>query len=274
MSRARPFRFAVVAGAARSSTEWFDLARETEAAGYDALLLPDTRFTPAPFAALAAAGAVTRVLHVGTWVLAAPLHIPQAVAREAATLQLLTDGRFELGVGTGRPAAAAEAELLGLPWGTGADRIRRALDIIDAVREAVAPSPRILVAGSGPTILATAGRVADTVALALLPTATVDDVARAADTARSAGDPEIALQLSGVGGRLVPHLARQGFVADDLREAAGVLPGDAAAMADGLDDLRRRTGVSYVTVAPELAHAFAPVIPLLRERDRTTALSG
>jgi alkanesulfonate monooxygenase SsuD/methylene tetrahydromethanopterin reductase-like flavin-dependent oxidoreductase (luciferase family) len=267
VSSATRFRFAVVAGSVRASGEWFDLARATEAAGYDVLLQPDTRFTPAPFAALAAAGAVTRTLRLGTWVLAAPLHIPAAVAREAATLQLLTDGRFELGLGTGRPAAAAEAELLGLPWGTGAERIRRVFDVIDAVRSAVLPAPRILVAGSGPTILAAAGRVADTVALALPPTATVDDVARAADTARSGGDPELALQLSGVGGRLVLHLARQGLTTEALADTAGVVDGDGAAMADRILELRRRTGVSTIAVAAELAAAFAPVLPLLRERE-------
>lgn len=264
MTSTRPFRFGVVAGSARSGAEWLDLARTTEAAGYETLLLPDTRFTPAPFAALAAAGAVTRTLSVGTWVLAAPLHHPVATVRETATLQLLTDGRFELGLGTGRPAAAAEAEQLGLAWGTWAERIRRVLEIIEAVRAEVRPQPGVLVAGGGPTILAAAGRVADTIALALPPAATVDEVARAADRARSGGDPELALQLSAVGGRLVSHLVRQGLTIEDGAEAAGVLVGDAAGMADRLTELRRRTGVSYITVAAELASAFAPVLPLLR----------
>ena len=274
MTGTPPFRFGVVAGGASSSTEWFALARATEAAGYDSLLLPDTRFTPAPFAALAAAGAVTRRLTVGTWVLAAPLHAPAAVARETATLQMLTDGRFELGVGTGRPDAAAEAERLGLSWGTGADRIRRVLEIIDVVRSQVRPPARILVAGAGPTILAAAGGVADTVALALPPTATVEEVARAADRVRSAGDPELALQLSGVGGRLAPHLVRQGASVDALADAAGVIGGGAAEMADRLGELRARTGVSYLTVAAELAATFAPVLPLLRAYDQAPASPG
>ena len=269
MTSTGPIRFGVVAGSVPSSAAWFDLARSTEAAGYDVLLLPDTRFTPAPFAALAAAGAVTERLAVGTWVLAAPLHHPAAVVHEAATLQLLTGGRFELGIGTGRPGAAAEAEQLGLPWGTAGDRIRRLLEIVAAVRAEVQPAPRVLVAGSGPAILAEAGRIADTVALALPPTATIDDVARAADRARASGDPELALQLSGVGGRLVPHLVRQGLTAEDLADAAGVLAGDADAVAARVSDLRRRTGVSYLTVAAELATAFAPVLPLLRGAERT-----
>ena len=260
----RAFRFGVVAGPARSGEEWLDQARAAEAAGYDTLLLPDTRYTPSPFPALAAAGAVTSTLRLGTWVLAGPLHHPAATARDSAALQLLTGGRFELGVGTGRPDAAQEAEQLGVAWGTGPERIRRVTEIIDAVRAQVRPAPAVLVAGSGPTILAVAGRTADTVGLAVPPTADVDAVARAADLARQAGDPEIALQLSGVAGQLVPYLARQGHPPEAFATAAGVLTGDAAAMAESLDRLRRRTGVSYVSVSADHASAFAPVIPLLR----------
>jgi alkanesulfonate monooxygenase SsuD/methylene tetrahydromethanopterin reductase-like flavin-dependent oxidoreductase (luciferase family) len=263
MSGERPFRFGVVVGRPASGKEWSATARQVEALGYAALLLPDTTFTPSPFPALAAAAAVTSTVHVGSWVLAAPFRSPAAVVRETSALQLLSGGRFELGIGTGRPDAAREAELLGEVWGSAADRLDRLVEVVAAVREQVSPAPRVVVAGSGPRVLA-APHGAETVALALAPTATLDDVARAADLARPAGrDPELALQLSGVGGRLVGHLARQGLAPGDLSDAAAVLPGDADGMAEALLRLRTRTGISYLTVAAEHAELFAPVAAAL-----------
>ncbi|MDH2445454.1 LLM class flavin-dependent oxidoreductase [Amnibacterium sp. CER49] len=259
-----PFRFGVVAGRPVSGTAWLDLARSVEAAGYDALLLPDTLFTPSPFPALAAAAAVTTRLHVATWVLAAPLRPPAAVVRETAALQLLSGNRFELGIGTGRPGAKAEAERLGMPWGGWTDRLRQVLETVEAVRGEVQPAPRVIIAGAGPRMLGPAG-TADTVALALPPAATVDDVLRAAERTReSGGDPELALQLSGVGGRLVAYLERSGTTAADLAGAAAVLSGDADAMAGSLLALRERTGVSFLPVAAEQLEAFQPVLERLR----------
>ena len=259
-----PFRFGVVAGAPATGEAWLELARRVEDLGYDLLLLPDTRFTPSPFPALAAAAAVTTRLAVAPWVLAAPLRSPAAVVREAAALQLLSGGRFELGIGTGRPDAATDAAALGLPWGTGAERRRRMVETIEAVREAVTPIPLVTVAASGPLALRAAA-VADTVALALPPTAGLEEVRRAVDTVRDAGgDPAFALQLAGVGGRLVPHLERQGLRAEDLRDAAGMLDGDADAMADSLLALRDAAGISVVPVAVAQMNAFAPVVDRLR----------
>jgi alkanesulfonate monooxygenase SsuD/methylene tetrahydromethanopterin reductase-like flavin-dependent oxidoreductase (luciferase family) len=189
MSGERAFRFGVVVGGPASGEEWSRTARHVEALGYAALLLPDTTYTPSPFPALAAAAAVTTTLHVGSWVLAAPFRSPAAVVRETSALQLLSGGRFELGIGTGRPDAAREAELLGEAWGSAGDRIARLVDVVTAVREQVSPVPPVVVAGAGPRVLA-APHGAETVALALPPTASLEDVARAADLARQlAGTP-------------------------------------------------------------------------------------
>src|SRR5437763_5113081 len=154
MSAPRPFRFGVVAGRPASGADWLSTARNVEALGYDTLLLPDTRYTPSPFPALAAAAAATSMLRVGSWVLAAPFRAPAAVVRETAALQLLSGGRFELGIGTGRPDAAREAALLGEAWGSAADRIARLVDVVTAVREQVSPVPPVVVAGAGPRVLA------------------------------------------------------------------------------------------------------------------------
>jgi alkanesulfonate monooxygenase SsuD/methylene tetrahydromethanopterin reductase-like flavin-dependent oxidoreductase (luciferase family) len=260
MTSERSFRFGVVAGRPSSGADWLATARSTEALGYSTLLLPDTTFTPSPFPALAAAAAATSTLGLGTWVLAAPFRTAPVVARETAALQLLSAGRFELGIGTGRPDAAREAELFGQQWGSAGERLRRLVETVTHVREQVRPVPRVAVAAVGPKVL-TAPHDADTVALALPPTATLDDVARVAELAHSGGrDPELAMQLSGVGGRLVGYLAHQGLGPDAVRDAAGVLTGDSDAMAAALLQLRARTGVSYITVAAEHADLFAPVL--------------
>src|SRR5438128_67475 len=98
-----PFRFGVVAAQAQSGTQWRELALRAEASGYASLLAPDTTGPVlAPFAALGIAAGCTTTLHVGNWVLAADFRNPVLVAREAATLDLLSNGRFELGLGPGR----------------------------------------------------------------------------------------------------------------------------------------------------------------------------
>src|SRR4051812_6396812 len=148
------FRFGVVAGRPASGEDWLATARRVETLGYDTLLLPDTIHTPSPFPALAAAAAATSTLRVGPWVLAAPFRAPAVVVRETAALQLLSGGRFELGIGTGRPDAAAEAQLLGEAWGSAADRIARLVDVVAAVREQASPVPPVVVAGAGPRVLA------------------------------------------------------------------------------------------------------------------------
>ncbi|NUS44097.1 MAG: LLM class flavin-dependent oxidoreductase [Mycobacteriaceae bacterium] len=85
----------------RSGSEWVGAVQDAQRQGYDTLLLPDTLTTPSPFPALAAAAAVTTTLRLRPNVLAAPLRSPAATAREVAALQLLSDGRFELGIGAG-----------------------------------------------------------------------------------------------------------------------------------------------------------------------------
>jgi alkanesulfonate monooxygenase SsuD/methylene tetrahydromethanopterin reductase-like flavin-dependent oxidoreductase (luciferase family) len=120
-----PFRFGVVAGHAPDAGAWAGLARRAESLGYDTLLMPDTLGTLSPFAAAAAAATATRTLRVGTYVLCAPLRTPAAVAWEAATLRTLSGGRFELGLGAGRPEAEADAVRLGVDYGTPSRRIDR-----------------------------------------------------------------------------------------------------------------------------------------------------
>ena len=170
--------FGLIVGPGRSGREWVGQARTTEGQGFTSLLMPDTLWTPSPFPTLAAAAAVTSTLRLRTWVIAAPLRSPAAVVRESSALQLLSDGRFELGIGTGRPDAEREAELLGVPWGTAGERINQVEQVIAAVREKVQPVPQVIVTAVGPRMVAVAGRCADRVALALPPMASEQELHR------------------------------------------------------------------------------------------------
>jgi probable F420-dependent oxidoreductase len=123
---ANPFRFGVVSsGIARSRDSWTDLARRAEALGYATLLMPDRPSMGglAPIAALATAAAATRTLRVGSYVFANDYRHPVILAREAATLDVLSGGRFELGLGAG--VGRGEYEQLGLPFDAPGVRVSR-----------------------------------------------------------------------------------------------------------------------------------------------------
>src|SRR4051794_33924169 len=101
MAHPRAFRFGVNS-VTTSRQEWQDTARPAEALGYSTLIAQDhfgKQF--APFPALVAAGAVTSTLRLATLVLDNDFRHPAAVAKEAATVDVLTDGRLELGLGAG-----------------------------------------------------------------------------------------------------------------------------------------------------------------------------
>ena len=91
-----------MAAKARSSVEWAETARKAESLGYSALLMSDhfgDQLSPVP--ALATAAAVTASLRIGTLVFANDFRHPAVLAKETATLDLLSDGRLEVGVGAG-----------------------------------------------------------------------------------------------------------------------------------------------------------------------------
>lgn len=296
----RPFRFGVVAAGARTGEEWVAKARRVEALGYATLVVPDNlQHTLAPLPALAVAAAATTTLRVGTYVLANDYRNPVLLAKESATLDLLTGGRFELGLGAGRPSAEADARMLGLSFDGGGVRLARLAESLAVIKPLLAgerasatgphyaaaaaeisplpaqrPRPPILVAGSGPRLLALAAREADIVALGVAPDETETAVAAKIAALREAagerfGQVELNLNLMAVGGRMprwivarfgadAAHLARSG--------AIPVLTGDTDAMCDTLARRRDTLGISYLMVADELMEAFAPVVARLAGR--------
>src|ERR1700748_2337611 len=110
-----PFRFAVQATNAAGGREWRDTVRKVEALGYSTPFLADPYPGPGsakkaartrrqarpPIAAMAAAAAVSETLRIGCRVFCIDYHVPAVLAKEAATLDLLSDGRLEMGLGAG-----------------------------------------------------------------------------------------------------------------------------------------------------------------------------
>jgi probable F420-dependent oxidoreductase len=120
----RPFRFSVVIANTPSRTAFVTLARKAEELGYATLLMPDRTITGlAPLTALAVAAEATTSLHVGSYVFCNDYRHPALLAKEVATLDFLSDGRFELGLGAG--VGPFDYQQLGLPFDTGAERVDR-----------------------------------------------------------------------------------------------------------------------------------------------------
>ena len=104
MATSRAFRFGVLAmEEARSRDAWVDYARKVEDLGYSTLIMGEhiSLGGLAPFSALMAAADATTHLRVATHVLINDLRNPVLVAREVATLDLLSGGRLEFGIGAG-----------------------------------------------------------------------------------------------------------------------------------------------------------------------------
>jgi probable F420-dependent oxidoreductase len=293
----RKFRFGVVAAQAGSGEDWLNKARRIESLGFDTMVMPDTlQYSLAPFPALAAAAAATRTLRIGTYVLANDYRHPVMVAKEAATLDFISGGRLELGIGAGRPNSATDNAMLGLPFDSGSirvDRLAEALAIFKPLlagqtvefsgthytvsKAAIAPAPvqnpvPILIAAGQPRLLKLAAREADIITLAIQPEETEAEVAERIDVIRqTAGDRfaqiDININLMAVGGQVPRHIqmSRGAEAAQQLAEsdAIPVLKGSPDQMCDRLAWLREKFAINYVVVGDELMGALAPVVSRL-----------
>jgi probable F420-dependent oxidoreductase len=296
----RPFRFGVVAATAKSGKDWADTARRIESMGFATLLVPDgLRDTLAPLPALAAAAMATSTLRVGSYVIANDFRNPVMLAKEAATVDLLSGGRFELGLGVGRPGAEEENRMLGMAFDSGAVRVERlaeALALIKALlsgqtvtasgpnfsaaeasispRALQQPRPPILIGASKRRLVELAAREADIIALGIAPTEPESGVAERVEwIRRAAGErfPQIELNISlmAVGERVPRWIESQmGLTAQALGRSgsAAALTGSTEEMVETLQRRRERLGVSYIVIADELMESLAPVVDRLAGR--------
>ncbi|MGH0032445.1 MAG: TIGR03621 family F420-dependent LLM class oxidoreductase [Myxococcota bacterium] len=199
MSR-RPFRFAVQTFSAPTGAAWCDRARKVEELGYSTLHLADHFLGPGPaleatnhplqelaaVPAMAAAAAATRTLRIGCRVFCNDYRHPVMLAKEAATLDLLSDGRLELGVGAGW--LKGEYEAAGIDFDGAGFRINRLEESLLLMKALFSgepvdhagrhyrvsgfsgsplpvqkPHPPIMVGGGGRRVLSLAAREADVV---------------------------------------------------------------------------------------------------------------
>jgi probable F420-dependent oxidoreductase len=187
--RTRPFRFGVQVAAPYDAKGWVELARRVEDLGYSTLTIPD-HFTQqlAPVPALMAAADATTRLRIGALVFDNDYKHPVVLAKELATMDVLSDGRVEIGLGAGWMASDYESS--GIAYDPPGVRIDRFEEGIAVIKGALAdgpfsftgkhytvsnydgeplpvqrPHPPLLIGGGGRRVLSIAAREADIVGI-------------------------------------------------------------------------------------------------------------
>jgi probable F420-dependent oxidoreductase len=271
---ANDFRFGIGLLPKDSRAAWQDTARRAEGLGYDIIQVPDHIGAPAPFPALVSAAEVTTI-RLGTFVLNAGFYRPALLARDVAAVDMLSDGRFELGLGTGY--VKEEFEAAELPFPSAGRRVDY-LEHMTAYMQEHVSSVSILIAGSGDRVLTIAARRAHIIGIAGgRPDGTGADPLgeRVEFVRRAAGDRfdylELNLAIIGVprdgGGVPSLTLARRSapdLSDDELLKLPGVVSGTPRDIADTLRRHRDTYGLTYFTVQEHHAESFSKVIAELR----------
>jgi probable F420-dependent oxidoreductase len=185
----KPFRFGVQVSQLGSSASWRDKARKLEDLGYSTLFMPDHFGEElAPLPAIAMAAASTTTLRVGSLVFDNDYKHPAILAKEAATIDLLSDGRLEFGIGAGW--MRTDYDQLGLPYDPPAVRVDRFEEALHVIKQSFTgekftyhgehyritdyagwpkpvqqPGPQLLIGGGGKRVLSIAAREADIVGI-------------------------------------------------------------------------------------------------------------
>ncbi|SRR5258706_40504 len=292
MTNQKPFRFGLATGKGSSRTAWRDKARLAEDLGYDILLMPDHVTTDlAPIAALAVAAEATSTLRIGSLVFDNDFRHPALLAREAATLDLLSEGRFELGLGAGYELE--DYTQTGIPFDPPAVRVSRleeALLIIQRffTQEMVdfsgqhytitglrglpkpvqQPYPPIFLGGQGKRLLSLGARLADSLGLGFQSYA--DAQGKLAPTAPEEVEEKITWIRQAAGERFGQLELGYTLFYVQMTDRSVHVPlnfhaviGSREQIIDELLERRARYGLSYVQVTDEYRDLFAPVVARL-----------
>ncbi len=183
----RPFRFGVQLTGADSREAWIDKAKRAESLGYAVATIIDHMGDQlAPMPALTALAMATTTIRLGPMVLANDWRNPLLVAREAATLDWLSDGRLELGIGAGW--LTTDYQQLGIAYDPPGIRVERMAEALPLIRDLLSgqqinhsgphyrladatcfprpvqkPHPPLVVGGGSRRLLTLAGQLADVV---------------------------------------------------------------------------------------------------------------
>ncbi len=273
---AKNFRFGIGLTRTGSRAQIVENARRAESLGFDVLHVPDHLGGPAPFPVLTAVATATSTLRVGTFVINAAFYRPALLARDVAALRDISDGRFELGLGTGY--VKEEFDAAGIPFPSAGQRV----DHLRSTTEYMAaqlPDVPIMIAGNGDRVLRIAARSAHIIGL------TGGDRAASADEdplaeriafvreAAGARFAELELNLaitampvdgSGVPDLTIPRISLPGLTDEQLLRHPGVLSGSAEDIAERIRGYRDDYGISYLIVQMRHADAFGKVMELLQ----------
>lgn len=299
----RPLRFGVVFTGGYDATSWVQLARRVEDTGFSTLLVADHYMNPmACGPLLMAAAAATTELRIGSYVYNNDFRAPALLAKEAATIDVLSDGRFELGLGAGW--AKIEYVLAGLrfdPPGVRADRLEEAVPLIRSLLageqvdhrgehyrlRGLAGSPAgvqqpvpLLVGGGGPRMTRFAARCADIVGFVprSLPDGGIDPAGfteQAMDervrwledeldrTDRSGDGPERSVLVFGVGEHTRDRPEVASLSDDQLTDSPHLLLGGISQMAEAVLQRAERWGLTYTVCFDHDLDAFTPLVDRL-----------
>src|ERR1700753_2843489 len=265
----RAFRFSMGIHSAKSRTTLQDKAKRYEDVGFDALHLPDHLGAPAPFPVLTAIASVTSTVRLGTYVLNAGFYKPALLARDAAEVDQLSDGRLDLGLGAGY--VREEFEAAELPYPTAGQRVDHLEHVTTYLKKHLAGVP-ILIAGNGNRLLTIAAQQADIIGLTGANEHGADDaLAERIEFVRAAAGDRFAdlvlnLAITGVSdssGKPDLSMTRRyapGLSDEQLLALPAVLSGSPRDIADTLRGYRETYGLTSVTVQQHHAETFAKVI--------------
>jgi probable F420-dependent oxidoreductase len=265
--------------------EWREFARKAEDLGYSSLDLPDhftRQFSPLP--ALVAAGQVTTTLRFATTMLCNDFRHPVMLAKEAATVDVLTDGRFELGLGTGsRPDDLIEASLPVDSAGVRVERITEVLEVLkryygdderisyqgkhyrienlEAYPKPVQRPMPIMMGARGTRMLKLAARHANIVGVMMSADEPKGSLAQKMAVVREAAGPrydeieftQLFFNVQVEGQPTTPGAQRPGLS----------LVGSRDEVCEQLLKLREESDISYIMVIGPVIDAFAPVVAKL-----------
>ena len=283
-----------------SATHWLESARKAEALGFDTLIAQDHLGAQlAPLPALAAAAMVTKRARLATLVLDNDFRHPALVAQEAATVDVLSGGRMELGLGAGW--LESDYKKSGIPFEAPSVRLARLSEAVQVCKRCLRSEtpvnfsgdfyciqdlelqPRpvqmalpLMVGGRQKRALSLAAREADIVGISLLvrrrpgdpPPPTFEQ--KVAWVRSAAGERFANLQLHVNAGAVAvtdqPEQAIEAFAARTGQTTAealaspGALVGSLDAIVEKLHAVNEQFGVSYWVIHASAMDAFAPVI--------------
>jgi probable F420-dependent oxidoreductase len=271
---AKDFRFAMSMRFFKSRERLVEKAKRAEDAGFDVLCVPDHLGAAAPFPTLTAVAMVTTRMRVSMYVLNAAFYRPALLSRDLQALDVLSDGRLEIGLGTGY--VREEFEAAELPYPSAGARVDYLEHMTTYLKEHHPTTP-ILIAGNGDRVLTIAARYADIIGLTGAKVRAADDplTERVEFVRRAAGDRFDALELNlaitavPAEGETVPDLSMTrryaaGMSDEEILAMHSVLTGSPREMADTLSEYREKYGITCITVQDNHLDNFAKVIAELR----------